>query len=145
MEQQLYQSATTTTREKVKNGVRIKLLSDCLQYCDHGTVTASDVKDINSVLDKRTWFYWTDYSQASEAFEMFRNGSGHVRTGGFDFEFRKTNSFNVWGNEWSLHISNTALFMILCIIFGLVTVACIVTGVPPSIVLGPVKATCTIQ
>ena len=123
-----------------------ELLQACLQRCEHDILTVSDIAEIVSLWSKRDWLYSTDYSQAPDALRMFINGNGHIRTGGFDFQFTETNSFDISGNGWSLHISDLALFMIICLVFGLCLWVALVPGASAAaITMGAFSLKCCLM
>ena len=129
-----------------KRQVTKELLQACLRRCEHDILTASDIAEILSLWSKRTWFYWTDYSQATNILDMFINGHGYIETGGFNFQFRETNSFDIEGDGWSLHISNLALLLIICLIFGLCAWVYLVPGASAaSIALGSFSLKCCLM
>jgi hypothetical protein len=88
-------------------------------------LTRGEVEAINRVMSHRSWFYTTDKSQGPDMFRSLISGQGHINTGGFDFHFRRTNSFTANGNGWSIHLSDFALFLIVCLILGILAISVI--------------------
>lgn len=113
-----------------------ELLQACLRKCEHDILTAADIEEINLLMSKRAASFTTDESQAPEFMKMFLKGHGYVNTGGFDFQFKETSSFDIKGKGWSIHISNTALLITALLIFGL----CLL----PAVVPGAATATLTV-
>lgn len=87
-----------------------------------------DVNKIHEVLSHRSFFYLTDYQQAQRALKNFISGHGYIRTGGFDFEFQRTNSFRISCPYITIEMSDAAFFMLLAAIFGLIALSIICPG-----------------
>jgi hypothetical protein len=123
-------SLATDTEQK-------ELLQACLRKCEHDILTEADVEEINLLMSKRASSFTTDESQAPEFMKIFLKGHGYVKTGGFDFQFKETKSFDIKG--WSIHISNTALLITALLIFGL----CVLPAVFPGAATATLTVTAT--
>ncbi|CAF1192513.1 unnamed protein product [Rotaria sordida] len=142
MQQERFASPQSQQQQQITK----ELLEACLQRCEHDILTASDLEEITLLWSKRASVYSTDYDQAYNTLRMFIDGHGHIGTGGFDFKFIETNSIDIKGGGWSLHISNLALFMIICLIFGLVIISALFPGVSAaSLTLGSLSLRCCIM
>ncbi len=86
------------------------------------------LKKINEVLSYRSFLHLTNYRKVGNAFRDFVSGHGYIKTGGFDFEFQRTNIFRINIRNKTIEMSDAALFMLLAFIFGIIVFTAIFPG-----------------
>jgi len=126
----------------------LETINQGIALCSTKTLTQVDVDKIHEVLSHRSRFYLTNYRQVKTAFKNFISGHGYIKTGGFNFEFQRTNSFRLSFLGFNIEMSDLALFMLLAFIFGLIILSVICPGASVYVVQAGARtyaAACSIQ
>jgi hypothetical protein len=124
VETQMATETITVTQQQML----LKTVNEGITLCSTKILTLVDVDKINEVLSYRSSLYLTNYRQAGNAFKDFVSGHGYIKTGGFNFEFQRTNSFRITIDGRTIEMSDAALFMLLAFIFGIIVFSAIFPG-----------------